>query len=482
MTQGARIEILSSGDAALDSILGGGIPASSVNVIAGTPGAGKTLFTIQMLFHLARQKMKSLYFTTLSEPAVKLVRYIQQFPFFDENLLDDAVQFVDVSTTLRKKGAEEAVSTLIARVEEAEPALVAIDSFKAVSDLMPDPVRHRTVVHDLAVHMAAWGATTFLVGEYSAEQAVSWPEFVIADGIILLGYRPVGLAAVRELNVLKLRGANYVTGTHFFDIRPDGVTFYPRVRAPEPINGWSAAERLTTGVRGLDDLLSGGFPHGSGTVVQGASGTGKTLFGLHFLMEGVRRGERTALFTLEETPDQLRKIAGGFAADLAAMEARGDLLLKYSSPVELSTDRFLNEVRDHVARTGARRVVLDSLTSLALGAPSESRFKELVYALTKHLRMVGASVLMTMEIPELLGSPLITGHGVSFAADNLVQLRYVEVENHLERAILIIKVRGVNHSTQLHRLKLQTGGLHVGSAMAGKGALLSEAPARGAKP
>ncbi len=465
MNPGATIEMLSTGDEPLDAILGGGVPLRSVNVVAGTPGSGKTLFTMQTFFRLARRGMKCLYFTTLSEPAVKLIRYIQAFPFYDERLLDDAVRFVDVSTVLRTNGAEEAVSAIIARVEKEQPALVAIDSFKAIGDLMSEPVRHRTLVHDLAVHIATWGATTFLVGEYAANEIASWPEFAIADGIILLAYRPVELTAVRELSILKLRGANYVAGTHFLDITSEGVRFHPRVRAPEAGDHWSAGERVTSGVRGLDALLGGGLPRGSATVVQGASGTGKTLLGLHFAMEGAHRGEPAALFILEETPDQLRQIARGFGGDPDALEARGALHLHYASPVELSTDRFLNEVRDRMTRIGARRVVLDSLTSLALGVLSERRFKELVYALSKHVRAVGATLLMTMEIPELLGSSVLSGHGVSFAADNLVQLRYVEAGGRLERAVLVIKVRGSNHATQAHHVDVDERGLCVGAPL-----------------
>ena len=476
------IEVLRTGDELLDHVLGGGIPTRSINVIAGTPGSGKTVFTTQVVFALARQGKKILFFTTLSEPAVKLVRYIQAFRFFDEQALDNLVQFVDLSSILRTSGMQAAVDTLVARVEQEQPAVVVIDSFKALGELLPDSVQHRTSVYDLSVQMAVWGATTFLVGEYSEEQILTWPEFAIADGILLLTNRLVELTAMRELQVLKLRGANYVTGIHFFEIGPSGVSFYPRVRAPEGEEGeWSIDERASSGVHGFDELVQGGLPRGSATVIQGGSGTGKTLFGLSYVFEGLERGENAVLCTLEETPQQLRAIAKAFGMNLEPWEEQGKLHLSYASPVELSTDRYLNEVRVQVERLKASRMVLDGLTSLALGVPSERRFKELVYALTRHMRAAGATMVATMEIPELLGSALISGHGISFAADNLIQLRYVEEGGRLERALLIIKMRGVNHSTQLHRLQLQSGGLHVGSAIAEHGALLADPRISGAK-
>src|SRR6185436_17261223 len=247
--------------------------------------------------------------------------------------------------------------------------------------------------------------------------------------------------AVREVEVMKLRGADYVTGGHFFEIGMDGLAFFPRVRSPEVTSteSVSLAERVPTGVDGLDEMLSGGLPRASATVVQGGTGTGKTLLGLRFLLEGARRGEPGILFTLEETTDQLRGIALSFGWDLAPLEKSGLLTLSYTSPVELSPDRFLDRARQQVEKLEAKRAVLDSVTSMALGVPSDRRFKELVYAVAKHFRAQGVTLNMNMEIADLLGAAQLSGHGISFAADNVIQLKYVEVKGCLERGISVLK-------------------------------------------
>lgn len=154
-------------------------------------------------------------------------------------------------------------------------------------------------------------------------------------------------------------------------------------------------------------------------------------------------GEPGILFTLEETPAQIRAVARSFGWDLAPLEAQGHLLISYTSPVELVTDRFLDEVLRQIAKVGARRAVLDSLTSMSLGVASQRRFRELVYALTKHFQATGVTPLMTVEVAELLGTAQLTGRGVSSIADNLIVLRYVEVEAHLERAVFVLKARGI---------------------------------------
>jgi len=263
---------------------------------------------------------------------------------------------------------------------------------------------------------------------------------------------------------LKMRGANYVTGRHFFEMGADGLTFYPRVRGPE-LNGEppvDLADRVGTGIAGLDALLFGGLPRASATMVEGGTGTGKTLVGLHFLLEGARRGEPGILFTLEETPAQIRAVAKNFGWDVAPLEAQGRLLINYTSPVELFTDRFLDVARRQIERVGARHAVLDSLTSMALSVPSQRRFRELVYALTKHFRAAGVTPLMTMEVAELLGAAQLTGHGVSSTADNLILLRYVEMDGRLERAVSVLKARGTGHASELRRFLIDGRGAHVG--------------------
>ncbi|MEO8185475.1 MAG: ATPase domain-containing protein [Deltaproteobacteria bacterium] len=480
------LERLSTGSAAFDRILGGGLPLRSVNVIAGAPGAGKTLFSLQMLFALARQGKKGLYFTTLSEPSLKLLSYMQQFSFFEEGLLERAIVFADLGSSIRK-GAEATLTEIVSRVEREEPAVVVIDSFKAVRDVLGDPVVLRTFVYDLAVHTSSWGATSLLVGEYTEREAATYPEFAIADGIIRFSNSRHELTAVREVEVLKLRGADYTTGGHFYEIGSDGLAFFPRVRGPSAVGSKahgdtgeriSTQTRASTGVAGFDAMLGGGLPRASTTIVQGGTGTGKTLLGLHFLLEGARHEEPGIQFMLEETPDQLRAFAQSLGWDLATFEARGLLTLSYISPVELSTDRFLDRARREVEKSGAQRAVLDSLTSLALGVPSERRFKELVYAVAKHFHADGVTLHMNMEVPDLLGSAQLSGHGVSFAADNLVQLKFVEIEGRLERGLSVLKARGVRHATDMRRLSVERDGIQVGSAFKGLRGVLTGLPVR----
>jgi circadian clock protein KaiC len=461
-TDQTKLELQSTGDPAFDDILGGGIPSRSMVVIAGEPGSGKTILTLQLLFHAARQGKKCLYFTTLSEPAIKVMRYMQQFEFFDAELFQKQVLFADLGAVVRE-GADRTLAELSARVEAHEPAYVAIDSFRAIGELLRSRESVRPFVYDLATQTTSWGATAFLVGEYSRDETHSFAEFAVADGVIHLGSERQELTSVRQVEVQKLRGAAYVTGRHFYEIGAAGLSFYPRVRAPTAQEQQSVVTgaRASTGINGLDELLDGGIPQGSTTVVQGGTGAGKTLLSLQFLIEGANKGEKGILFTQEETPDQLRSIASSLGWDLQSLEAKKLLVLQYTSPVELSTDRFLHLARARVEELGAARAVFDSLTTMSLGVPSARRFKEMIYSVAKHMRQAGVTLLMTMETEQLLGSATLSGNGVSFIADNLIQLRYVEIEARLERAISVLKARGVKHNSELRAVRIGEGGLAV---------------------
>jgi circadian clock protein KaiC len=458
-----KLELESAGDPALDKILGGGIPRRSIIVIAGEPGSGKTVLTLQMLFAAARRGRKCLYFTTLSEPAMKVIRYMQLFDFFSPELMDKTVIFSDLGAAIRQ-GPEATLAQIEKSVEQHEPGFIAIDSFRVIGEMLRGQEVMRSFVYDLAVRMATWGATTLLVGEYAREEFPLFAEFAIADGIMHVGSERQALTSVREIEILKLRGGNYASGQHYFDIDRRGVSFFPRVSAPSDVQQQPSAradDRVTTGITGLDELLGGGLPRGSATMVQGGTGTGKTLLCLQFLLEGAARGEKGVLFTLEETPDQLRSIARSIGWDLRQLEKRDLLAIRYTSPVELSTDRFLYQAMNEAKQGRAARAVFDSLTTMALGVPNDRRFKELVYAIAKHMHGEDISLLMTVESEQLLGSARPSGQNVSFIADVLIRMRYVEIAGRLERAISVLKARGIQHNSELRAFTIGQGGLQV---------------------
>lgn len=446
----------------LDGILSGGIPELSINIITGPPGAGKTIFTQQILYSNATPERKALYLVTLSEPSVKLLHYLQRFDFFDSEKVNTAVTYLDIGEVIREKGLEDAINVIVKHVQEHKPALVAIDSFKAIHDMAKDSVEVRKFGYDLSVQLTTWGVTAFFIGEYTQDEIEQEPIFAIADGIIRLHNHHQGLHYQRYIDVLKLRGENYFTGLHPFNISVTGLTVYPRIKSLE-ISGEVefSTQKVSTGIAELDNMLEGGLPRGSATMVAGGAGTGKTLLGMHLITAGIAQGEPGVIVTFQENPQQLRRIARSFGWDLVAMEEEGLLVHLYSSSVEIQPDIHAAKIQEIVENIGAKRVMLDSLKDIEIATPDKVRFKDYIYALVNKFKLQGVTTLLTNEIPEMFGPFQLSEYGVSFVVDNVILLRYLELSGRMGRAINIMKVRGSEHSKEIRNFEINNDGIQI---------------------
>jgi circadian clock protein KaiC len=299
----------------LDDLFFGGVPSGSVTVVGGAPGSGKTILTQQICFHNASPERRVLYFSTLSEPTAKTLRYLSQFSFFDAEKLDQGgIQFVDLGVILRKEGLEQASSLIMEQVKKVKPALVVIDSFKAFDDLSKSREELRKFGYELAVNLMAWETTTFLLGEYGPHDFQTNPLFSIVDALVMASQREQSGEQQRFIQIVKMRGTEHSRDEHSFVITRNGAeVFAPRVtirrEAREP-----AAGRLKTGISKFDALLGEGIPRGSSLLIAGVAGTGKTILLLEFVYRGALAGEKGIVFTFEETEERLRASARGLAA------------------------------------------------------------------------------------------------------------------------------------------------------------------------
>ena len=474
---GEPLKLVPTGVPNLDAILGGGIPLYSVNIIAGPSGSGKTILTQQIMFRNCRDDVRGIFFTTLSEPAFKMIRYQQQFSYFDLDRLNENLFYVDIGQVLRERGLDEALKVVSRHVEEREARFIAIDSFKAIDDLAGSRSEVRRFGYDLSVSLAAWTCTSFLVGEYTGEEILNEPIFAVADGIFYMTNSRQGMRNVRRLNISKMRGANYFTGDHPCTISSDGITVYPRIKTPPaPPRVHITGETVSTGVAGLDEMMHGGIPRGSVTLAAGGAGTGKTLISLHFILEGARRGEPGLYVTFQETPDHLKAIAGSFGWNLDEFIERGLVKVLYTSPVEMGVDEHTQTIKTAIDEIGAQRMVIDSLMDIEIATPDKVRFKDYVYSLVNYFRSRGITSLLTNEIPALFGPLQLSAHGISFISDNVILLRYVEIGSSLRRGISMLKMRGRDHDKMVREFEITADGLHILGSFGGWVSVLSGQP------
>lgn len=472
-------ESIWTGLPALDRvIIPEGIPLRSLNVIGGAPGTGKTVLALQMLFANATPDNRAIYFTTISEPTVKFLAYLQAFDFYDPKKMFTSIVVRDIGEAIQAQQLPQVIETMNQAIVEEEARLVVVDSFKAISDIVPQAEQLRVFAYNLAVNLVSSMCTAFLVGEYTPADMAEVPIFAIADGIIFLSFEEQGLNRTRFLDVHKIRGRGFFVGRHPFTISPAGITIYPRIKTPPLPPAYEVAgEKLSTGVAGLDEMLQGGFPQGSITLIAGGAGVGKTLLSLHFATNGIERREPCVLVTFQETPSHLRALARGFGWDLAQLEAQGLLKILYTSPVELIVDQHTAHITEAILELGARRVIIDGLKDIEMATPDKVRFKDYTYSLANFFRAQGITSLLTNEIPELFGTMTLSEHGVSFIADNVILLRYVELASQITRAISILKMRGSDHDKALREYRITSAGMEVLEPFKGVQGLISGTPA-----
>jgi len=473
------IRRLVTGVPGLDDLLGGGLPEFSFNLLAGTPGSGKTTLAHQIMFSLANPDRRALFFTVLGESPLKMLRYQQQFPFFDINKVNHSIKFVNLAADLLDGDFDRVLTRIADEVQSFEPSLVFVDSFRSVvqSAKASDPgvsgLQH--FVQQLGMQMTSWQATTFLIGEYLAPEAESSPVFTVADGIIWLSQLVHRDAMVRKIQVVKMRGQAQSPGVHTFRINDDGVEIFPRAVLKSGTTQniqISRDTRLSMGVPLLDEMMGGGLPVGYSLLVVGPSGSGKTVLATEFLAEGVRLGEPGVIAAFEKSPNQL------LSHRLNKLIKSGNVGLIDTRTLDLSIDEILHDMVEMITRMKAKRVVIDSLSGfeLALASVFREDFREALYRMIAVLTSMGVTVLMTAELEDHYTVLRFSAYGNAFLADAILMQRYVEISGQFRRVISVVKVRASAHSKDIRFFDIAHDNITIGEPLTNFQGILSGYP------
>jgi circadian clock protein KaiC len=459
----AELPRLSSGNPQLDAILGGGFPMNSINIVMGEPGSGKTILAEALIFANANVETDPrpiLYLTTLSEPLEKVVRYLQQFNFFDQDkLLSGAIRYDSIAVELEERGVAALVPALKAIITTVAPKIIVIDSFKAVHDLSTSVSEMRRILYEVSGLLTAYETTAFFLGEYSEEQIPTFPEFAVADGMVELARKKHGTRDERYLRVLKLRGSNYQEGLHAFRITSDGLDVFPRLTSPNtPMSYTADDDRLSTGVAKLDKLLGGGLWAGGATLLEGPTGAGKTTLALQFALEGVKRGEPGLYVNFQENPTQLARSVEGLGITMTQAQQRG-LHYLYASPVELQIDSILIELFRTIQDKNIKRVVIDSVGDLVGAASDLTRLYSYLYALMQHFAARRVACVLTQTTTN--NTNPMEGQ-ICAMSDAILRLDLEWQANRARRTLKIVKARGSNHELDVQDFHITAKGIEIG--------------------
>jgi circadian clock protein KaiC len=460
-----------------DEIAHGGIPKGRTTLLSGASGSGKTVFAIQFLIG-GLSAGESGVFVTFEETPEDIMRNMKGFGW-DLNKWEKEGKFlfVDASPTGDEiiEVGEFDLGAFLARimhaVKKVKAKRVAIDSISALFPRYSDQAVIRRELYRIASKLKKEGITTILTAERTTEDKGQIGRFgveeFVSDNVILLhNYLDTTRGdRRRSIEILKFRGTTHETQDTPLLVLADGVNVFPRPK-PSYKGQRSSDKKLSLGIPGLDKMFFGGVYELSTTLITGASGAGKTVSGLHFILEGARRGQKGLLIAFEESDEQLFRNAESFGQDLRIYVKKGIVRLFTSVPEELKPEEHFKRIKDIVEETKVTRFVIDSLSALERIYPPD-RFREFTVGLNTYLKGQGVTSLMANTTAALLDVSQITETHLSTATDNIVILKYLELDGQMKRALIVVKSRGSDHDKMLHELIIDSTGMSVGEPFYG---------------
>jgi circadian clock protein KaiC len=457
---------LSTGVAGLDEIMHGGLIPGRAYLVRGGPGTGKTTLGLHFLRAGQSAHERSL-FITLAETEEQIRRDAEAIGL---NL--DGVTFLDLSPSSTfftevqsydifspaEVEREPITQKILEQVEALKPQRVFLDAMTQFRYLSADAFQFRRQVLSFLRYLVEQGATVVFASEGSNDAPDDDLQFM-SDGVIHLDFSPEG----RTIGLTKFRGSDFQSGWHAMKLAESGIEVFPRL-LPDTYRRDFMAAVIPSGVPELDELLHGGLERGTISIFSGPTGVGKTTLGLQFMKEAAGRGERSVVYTFEEQVETILQRSEAVNIPVNAMMARGTLTIVPVEPMKFSPDEFAHLVRQEVEERQTRIVMVDSTAGYRLSVRGEELVGHL-HALCKYLQNMGVATLLISEVEAITGEFRATEAGLSYLADNIVFLRYLELQGELHRAIGVLKKRLSSFEKTLREIEITRYGIKVGKPL-----------------
>jgi circadian clock protein KaiC len=453
----------SSGVPQLDQVLGGGIPTGDLVLVTGAAGSGKTTLALQMAFDLAARGEVACFVSSTSESPKRLLEHARTYHFYDESQVGKGLVLLNVFPLIQE-GLEPVRHALEREVRAHDCRLLVLDGLMTMYDLHPEPREVRRFLYELTSLLSTLGCTLLITSSRADQgEPAQAAELTMADVLIRLEQRVQGTRAQRTVQVVKVRGQTPLGGVHAVRLDYRGLAVFPRFESlARPADTPLPAGRTSSGLPELDEMLFGGLPVGSVSVLAGSVGTGKTLLSLQFLLDGAQRGEAGMLMSLRETEAELVAKARGFELDLETPIRDGRIRIAHHSPVDLSVDETMHGLIQELEEKPVQRFVLEGIMELLEPIPEEVRRRALMHVIAEQLASRGISAMVPVAVSQAVGPELdLRRTPLATLAHNLLLMRYVGYQGELHRILSVLKIRDSDFDASIRRYMISSEGLHL---------------------
>lgn len=450
-----------------DDITNGGIPEGHIVLLSGNAGTGKTTFSMQWLYNGAGVYNEPGIYVALTEPITKTLKNISSFKFYQDVKDKKLVHLMDLRSTIRildikhQKIKDEDIYKILTVLKDivikTKAKRMVIDSITALCYVFQDKDMIRNFIFRLGNMLNVLNCTTFLTSEVHNEHySVFGVEEFISDGIIIFKQIHKREDVIRTLQIAKMRGIHYKPDIYKFNITPKGISILTKI-IPD-LTFTSSKKIITSGVTGLDKMLNGGFYEGSSTLVSGAAGTGKSIMGLQFLYEGLKKKQPGLLISFEESEDQILRNTLNLGMDLKKFVDNGILNIVTMFPDQMQPEELILSIKNYIESKKIQRCVIDSLSALSL-CYDQDTLSGVFKKLNIYLKSQMVVTIYTYAKDQLLGASDV--NNILTTTDNIIILKYVEIDSEMRLMISVIKTRGTHHDKKLREYHITKKGITI---------------------